>query len=81
MEQAQQNAFSENDLQQLLRSEAGIALLALLRRDGGAALREAAACYRAGRPDAAWAVLSPLLASEEAAALLGRLEQERGHGR
>ena len=53
------------------------ALLALLRRDGGDALSQAAAAMRAGDAEGAKAILQPILGTPEAATLLEQLNRRR----
>ena len=58
----------------LLTSPEGQALVRLLRADGGAGLRQAAAALRSGDEAGVKAALTPLLAGTEAEALAQSLE-------
>lgn len=68
--------FSQADLARVLASAEGRQLLALLRRDGGGALQQAAQAVQSGDYEAAKAVLSPMLQNPEAAELLGKLTKK-----
>lgn len=65
--------FTQADLARALASPEGRQLLALLRRDGGDALQQAAQAVKTGNYEAAKTVLEPMLQNPEAAALLGKL--------
>ena len=72
----QNSGFSMAEAAKLLASAEGQQLLALLRRDGGDALSQAAA-MRAGDAEGAKAILQPILGTPEAAALLEQLNRRR----
>lgn len=73
---AANNSFSEADLRRVLASAEGQRLLALLRRDGGAALRQAMQAVKSGDFDGAKTTLEPMLQSPEAQQLLENLKTE-----
>ena len=66
-------SFSPEQLRRVLGSNEGRQLLALLAADGGTRLREAAAAVKRGDHTAAMAILQPVLATEQAQALLRTL--------
>ena len=70
-----QPPFTPGQLQSVLGTQEGKRLLQLLNRDGGAALRQAAAAARSGDYET-------LVQTPEASALLEQIErrQENGHG-
>lgn len=59
----------------ILGSSEGKRLLALLSRDGGTALRQAATAWQSGDTETVKQLLAPLLQTPETAALLRALEQ------
>lgn len=65
--------LSQEQLRRILSSEAGRALLALLRADGGARMRQAAEAVRQGEHARAQEILQPVLQTEQAQALLRAL--------
>lgn len=65
---------SLEDIRRLLGTKEGQQLLKLLNQDGGAALRQAADSIKAGDYEAVKQKLGPLLATEEAAQLLQKLD-------
>jgi len=69
-------SFSEADIKKVLGSKEGQALLRLLSRDGGTALKQAAAALKAGNTAQAQNVLKPVLQTSEAAELLQKLTQK-----
>lgn len=73
----QNSGFSMAEAAKLLAPAEGQQLLALLRRDGGDALSQAAAAMRAGDAEGAKAILQPILGTPEAAALLEQLNRRR----
>lgn len=67
--------FSPEHLRRLLSSQEGRQLMALLQRDGGQALRQAAAQAKEGNTHAAQELLRPMADNPEAAALLKKLSR------
>lgn len=67
--------FSPAHLRRLLSSPEGRQLLALLQRDGGETMRQAAAQVKEGNPRAAQELLRPMADSPEAAQLLKKLSR------
>jgi len=67
--------FSEGDVKKALTSPEGKKLLQILGQDGGTRLRQAADALRSGNTDEFQKVLSPVMETEEAAALLKKLDQ------
>ena len=70
------NSFSEADLKRVLASPEGQRLLALLRTDGGGALRQAMQAVKGGDYDRAKTALEPMLQTAEAKQLLEKLQTE-----
>ncbi len=68
------NSISEAELRRALASAEGQRLLALLRTDGGGALRQAMQSVKRGDYDSAKTVLEPMLQSAEARQLLEKLK-------
>lgn len=68
--------FTPQQIERVLKSPDGKQLLALLNRDGGAALRQAASAVRAGDYDAAKKIMSPVMQTPEAAKLVDRLNRK-----
>lgn len=81
MDQNQSSAFpknfSEKDLKTLLQSDAGKQLLTLLNKDGGAALRQAAAAISSGQYQKAYETIAPMMENKEAATLIDQLNKQR----
>ena len=67
-------SFSADQLRRVLGSAEGKQLLALLAADVGAALRQAAEAVKAGDHARAQAILQPVLQTEQAQALLQKLD-------
>ena len=67
-------AIDQQALQRILESAQGKQLLALLSRDGGAALRQA------GDSAGAQTIMAPLMEDPQVASLLQSLEQSMKHG-
>lgn len=74
--------FTPGQLQSVLGTQEGKRLLQLLNRDGGKALRQAAAAARSGDYETAKRIMQPLVQTPEASALLEQIDrrQENGHG-
>lgn len=70
------NSFSETDLRRALASADGQRLLALLRADGGGALRQAMQAVKSGDYAGAKTVLEPVLQTDEAKQLLEKMKTE-----
>lgn len=70
------SAPDPEQLEKLLTSQEGQALLRLLQADGGAGLQKAASALRRGDAEAAKAALSPLLAGTQGEALTKALEDK-----
>lgn len=66
-------SFSADQLRRVLGSAEGRQLLALLTADGGGRLRQAAEAVKAGDHTRAQAILQPVLQTEQAQALLQKL--------
>ena len=69
-------SFSEADVRKVLGSKEGQALLRLLNKDGGAALKQAADALKAGDTAKAQALVKPIMQTPEAAALVEKLNQK-----
>ncbi len=67
--------LDQHNIQKVLGSQEGRQLLALLNRDGGKALREAASAIQRGDQAAAAAVLEPVMNTPEAQALVQKLNE------
>ena len=67
-------SFSADQLRRVLSSAEGKQLLALLTADGGGRLRQAAEAVKAGDHPRAQAILQPVLQTEQAQALLQKLD-------
>lgn len=65
--------FSAEQVRQILSSPEGRQLIALLNRDGGKGMQQAAAEYRKGNLAGAQEALKPLVQTAEAEALLKKL--------
>lgn len=68
--------LSPGQIQQILTSPEGLALIQLLQRDGGKGIRSAAKAIRAGDADGAKKALSPLLQNTDGAELADQLQQK-----
>lgn len=66
-------SFSADQLRRVLDSAEGKQLLALLAADGGGRLRQAAEAVKASDHTRAQAILQPVLQTEQAQALLQKL--------
>ena len=69
----QQLPFDAQDVRRVLGSPEGQKILKLLNRDGGRALRQAADALRSGKPEDAMKALSPIMDTDEAAALINKI--------
>lgn len=69
--------FSEKDLKTLLQTDAGKQLLALLNKDGGAALRQAAAAIQSGQYQKAYETIAPFMENDQAAPLIRELNKQK----
>ena len=67
-------SFSADQLRRVLDSAEGKQLLELLAADGGGRLRQAAEAVKAGDHARAQAILQPVLQTEQAQALLQKLD-------
>ena len=67
-------SFSADQLRRVLDSAEGKQLLALMAADGGGRLRQAAEAVKAGDHARAQAILQPVLQTEQAQALLQKLD-------
>ena len=67
-------SLSADQLRRVLDSAEGKQLLALLAADGGGRLRQAAEAVKAGDHARAQAILQPVLQTEQAQALLQKLD-------
>lgn len=65
--------FSMEQLRQVLSSKEGKQLIALLNRDGGKALQQAAQAYKSGDTAGAEALLKPMVQTGEGTELLKKL--------
>ena len=68
--------FSEDDIQRVLGSQEGQALLRLLNRDGGAALRQAANAVKNGDMAKAQEIMRPLMESPGVSALVDKINRK-----
>ena len=68
-------SFTQENIQKVLGTADGRKLLSLLKKDGGAALRQAGDAIRRGDHAAAEAILSPIMNSPEARELIARINQ------
>ena len=69
-------SFTPQQLNSVLRSKEGQALLQLLNRDGGAALRQAASAVQSGDYEAAKKIMEPVMQTPEAAELVDRINRK-----
>lgn len=70
------SGFSPEQLRSVLASKEGKQLMQLLNRDGGAALRQAAAAARNGDYEQAKRIMEPLMQSPEAARLVDEINRK-----
>ena len=70
------SGFSPEQLRRVLASKEGKQLMQLLNRDGGAALRQAAAAARNGDYEQAKRIMEPLMQSPEAARLVDEINRK-----
>ncbi len=68
--------ISQENIQKVFDTSEGRQLLALLNRDGGAALRRAAEALQRGDQAAAAAAVEPLMTTPEAQELVRKLNQK-----
>lgn len=68
-------SFTPEQIRKVLGSDEGKRLLEILNRDGGAALRQAAAAYQAGDSERVRQLMEPLMRAPEAAGLIERLNR------
>lgn len=69
-------SFSEADIKKILGSKEGQALLRILNRDGGVALRQVAAALKSGNTARAQELAKPLIQTQEAAALIDKINKK-----
>lgn len=69
-------SFSPQQIQNVLHSKQGQQLLELLNRDGGAALRKAAAAVKSGDYESAKKIMTPVMQTPEAAELIEQLNRK-----
>lgn len=69
-------SFTPQQIQRVLGTKEGQQLLALLNRDGGAALRQAAAAVKSGDYARAKQVMEPVMQTPEAAKLVDRINRK-----
>lgn len=69
-------SFTEADIKKVLGSKEGQALLRLLNRDGGAALRQVANAIKSGDTARAQELAKPLVQNPEAAALIDKINKK-----
>ncbi len=73
--------FSAEQIRSVLGSKEGQKLLALLNRDGGTALKQAAGAVKSGDYDAARRILEPVMQTPEAGKLVDEINRKQaGHG-
>ena len=68
-------SFTKQQLAAVLSSSEGKQLLSLLSRDGGAALSQAAQAFKNGDTELAKSIVSPLMQSDEAQALIEKINE------
>ena len=68
--------FTKQQLAAVLSSSEGKQLLSLLSRDGGAALSQAAQALKNGDTELAKSLVSPMLQSSEAQALIAKINEQ-----
>lgn len=71
-----QPPFREDEIHRVLDSDAGKKLLAYLNRDGGTALRQAVDALKNGKQADAYALMQPLMQTEEAKSLIDQINQK-----
>ena len=69
-------SFSSQQIAAVLSSPEGKQLLSLLGRDGGAALQQAAQALRSGDTELAKSLVSPIMQTEQAQALIARINNQ-----
>lgn len=69
-------SFTKQQLAAVLSTSEGRQLLALLSRDGGTALSQAAQALKSGDAELAKSLVSPLLQNDEAQALLAKINEQ-----
>lgn len=69
-------SFSQADIQKVLGSKEGKALLQLLNRDGGKLLRQAAESVKRGDMQRAQELLAPTMQSPEIASLIDQINRK-----
>ena len=69
-------SFSEADIEKVLGSAEGQALLRLLNRDGGAVLRQAADAVKTGNLQKAQELVRPIMESGDAAVLIEKINKK-----
>ena len=67
--------FTKQQLAAVLSSSEGKQLLSLLRREGGAALSQAALAFKNGDTELAKSIISPLMQTDEAQALIEKINE------
>ena len=75
-QKAAESGFSPEQLRSVLASKEGKQLMQLLNRDGGAALRQAAAAARNGDYEQAKRIMEPLMQTPEAARLVDEINRK-----
>ena len=68
--------FTKQQLAAVLSSSEGKQLLSLLSRDGGSALSQAAQALKNGDTELAKSLVSPMLQSNEAQALIAKINEQ-----
>ena len=68
-------SFTPEQSRSVLGTKEGQQLLGLLNRDGGAALSQAAQALRNGDAELAKSIVSPLMQSDEAQALIEKINE------
>ena len=68
-------SFTKQQLAAVLSTPEGRQLLTLLSRDGGSALSQAAQALRNGDTELAKSIVSPLMQSDEAQALIEKINE------
>ena len=69
-------SFTEADIKKVLGTPEGQALLKLLNKDGGNALRQAAKAVKSGDMKAAQDWVRPIMESKDAAKLIEKINQK-----
>lgn len=78
MDSSKKSGFSEAEVKAVLQSKAGQQLLQLLKKDGGNALSGAIAAIQSGDYAKAFALMQPIMTSEDAVKLVKEINQNRG---